>query len=68
MTRYVYIYYFVPHLNKCLTTFHNFFLCITCMVLTWQVPEIEVYISEDSVFSLVNVQVWQWEGWKHTPI
>ena len=31
------------------------FSYITCMVLTWQVPEIEVYISENSVFPSVNV-------------
>ena len=38
------------------------------MALTWQVPEMEVYISEHSVFPSVNVWVWQWVAWKQTPI
>ena len=45
------------------------FLYITCMVLTGQVPEIEVYISEHSAFPSVNVWVWQWgEPGKNTHV
>ena len=45
----------------------TFFSYITCMVLTWQVPEIEVYINEHSVFPSVNVWVQQWGVWKQHP-
>ena len=43
------------------------FSYITCTVLTWQVPKIEVYISEHSVFPTVNVWVWQQGAWKQHP-
>ena len=49
-----------------LNWFHDF-LHITCTVLKWQVPEIEVYISEHSPFPSVNVWVWPQGAWKQHP-
>ena len=49
---YVYLYYFLTIFKINVPTHFCDFLYITCMVLTWQVPEIEVCISEHSVFSI----------------
>ena len=67
MYRYVCIYIlFSYHISINAKPIFVTFSYIIYMVLTWQVPEIEVYISEHREFPLVIVQVWHKEPGNYT--